>query len=195
LAERSVLAKLVNVFPSPRVKKSLNILRQTQDTLIGLGKTLIGREKALLDGVAYMFWVEVSTNLLADIMIVMLSAKGQPLHIEPDDRYRFVRHATSIEDLDSPSVNLAMKLGFLETCELSCFEKYVDRKLRNKIAHMDFETDDKGNFFIYEKKNGEVRKKQVDIQQKLLMLNYLNSAVMRHIKVAVHKAKESQKTS
>jgi hypothetical protein len=183
----------VNVFPSPRVKKSLNILRQTQDTLIGLGKTLTGKEKALLDGVAYMFWVEVSTNLLADIMIVMLSTKGQLLHIEPDDRYRFVRHATSIEDLDSPSVNLAMKLGFLEACELSCFEKYVDRPLRNKIAHMDFETDDKGKFFVYEKKNGEIRKKPVDIQQKLSILNCFNSTVMRHIKLAVHKAKELQK--
>jgi hypothetical protein len=195
LSERSALAILVHVLPSPRVKKALSTLRQTQDILIGLGRTLIGKEKTLLDGVAYMFWVEVSTNLLADVIIVMLSAKGQPLHIEPDDRYRFIRHATSVEDLESPSVNLAMKLGFLKKCGLSCFDKYVDRELRNRIAHMDFEIDDKGNFFTYLKKNGEVRKKQVDIRQKLDRLTLFNSAVMRQIKMAVDKAKESQRAS
>lgn len=193
LSERAVLASLVHVFPSPRVKKALSILRQTQSTLIGLGQTLVGKEKTLLDAVAYLFWVEVSTNLLADMLIVMLATKGQPFHIEPDDRYRFIRHATSIEDLESPSVSLAMKIGFLDKCGLSCFKKYVDRDLRNRIAHANFEIDDKGIFFTYEKKNGKLRKRQVDIQQKLDKLTFFNSAVMHKIKLSVDEAKKSQR--
>ena len=193
LSERSALATLLHVLPSPRVKKALSTLRQTQNTLIGLGNTLIGKEKTLLDAVAYLFWVEVSTNLLADMLIIMLATKGQPFHIEPDDRYRFIRHATSVEDLESPSVSLAMKLGFLDKCGLSCFKKYVDRDLRNRIAHVNFEIDDKGSFVTYEKKNGEIRKKQVDLQQKLDRLIFFNSAVMHKIKLSVDEAKKSQR--
>lgn len=189
------MATLAHVLPSPRVKKALNTLRQTQDTFILLGTTLKGKEKTLLDAVAYMFWVEVSTSLLADIIIVMLSAKGDPLHIEPDDRYRFIRHVSSVEDLESPSVSLATKLGYLSKSQIDCFEKYVDRKLRNQIAHMDFEIDDTGCFFVHEKRNGEIRNQPVDISKKLERLNLFNHITMRKIKLAVDKAKLSQKTT
>ena len=194
LSEMSALAVLSQVFPSPRVKKALYTLRETQSTLIDLEHNLIGKQKTLLDAVAYLFWVEVSTNLLADITIIMFATKGQPFHIEPDDRYRFIRHVASIEDLESPSVTLAVKLDFLDKSGFSCFNKYVDRTLRNKIAHMDFEIDEKGNFSIHEKKNGEIRKKQVDIHQKLNRLTFFNSVFMHEIKLSVDKAKKKVKS-
>jgi len=192
LSERAAIATLVHVLPTLRVKRALSTLRQTQKILIGLGKTLIGKEKTLLDSVAYLFWVEVSTNLLADMLIIMLAAKGHAFHIEPDDKYRFIRHATSIEDLESPSVSLAMKLGFLDKCGISCFNKFVDRELRNKIAHGSYEIDDKGAFFTFEKKKGELKKKQVDLLQKLDRLTIFNSSLMHKIKLAVDKTKKSQ---
>lgn len=83
----------------------------------------------------------------------MFASKGDFLHIEPDNECRFIRHATSFEDLESPSVSLAIKFGFLDKCGLHCFQKYVDRNLRNKIAHMDFGVDEKGNFFTYQRKS------------------------------------------
>ena len=193
LAERSALATLVNVFPSPRVKKALDTLRQTQDTIIGLGKTLSGKEKTLLDAIAYVFWVEVSASLLADVTIIMLSTRKQVLHIEPDEKYRFMRHATSIEDLESPSVSLATKINFLKYCGFDCFEKYIDRTLRNKIAHMDFEIDIKGNLFLHDRKGGKLAKKQVDFEQKLNRLLLFNHVVMRQLTEAVYRTKESQR--
>ena len=140
-----------------------------------------------------VFWVEVSASLLMDITIIMLSTRNQVLHIESDEKYKFIRHATSIEDLESPSVSLATKISFLKYCGFDCFEKYVDRTLRNRIAHMDFEIDTNGNLFVHDKRNGKVIKKQVDFKQKLNRLLLFNHVFMRQITEVVHRAKDSQR--
>ncbi len=139
----------------------------------------------------YLFSVETSTNLIADILVMMLAAQGQFLHIEPDDKYRFIRHATTIEDLESSSVTLAMKLSFLKKSGLTCFQKYVDKNLRNKIAHFDFEIDANGDFFLYQLKEGIIDKKKVDVMQKLDTLLLFNSTTMHQIKLAVDKTRKS----
>lgn len=194
LAESAAMTTLAQALPSLRVKKARNTLVQTQDTFIGLSNRLVGKEKTLLDATAYLFWVEVSTNLLADMLIIMLSTKEQPFHIEPDDRYRFTRHATTIDDLESPSVTLAMKLSFLDRCSIKCFGKYVDRTLRNKIAHGDFEISEKGEFFVHKVEDGQIKNKHVDIQRKLDRLNIFNSKVMHQITLALKESKKLPRT-
>jgi hypothetical protein len=96
-----------------------------------------------------------------------------------------------MEDLESPSVTLAMKLGFLSKNGFPCFQKYVDKTLRNKIAHFDFEIDSDGNFFLYRIREGAIGKKRVDLKQKLDTLLLFNSTAMHQIKLAIDKTRKS----
>lgn len=191
LSESGALNACLQLLPSPRVKRALNTLRQVQPLLVDFGKTPHSKQKTFYDAAMYLFSVETSTNLIADILVMMLAAQGQFLHIEPDDKYRFIRHATTIEDLESSSVTLAMKLSFLKKSGLTCFQKYVDKNLRNKIAHFDFEIDANGDFFLYQLKEGIIDKKKVDVMQKLDTLLLFNSTTMHQIKLAVDKTRKS----
>lgn len=94
----------------------------------------------------YLTQIEVIATPQIDKTILMLIGNGRDFHIEPDYDHRFIRHAICLEDLWSPSLSLSMKLDFLESNGLIFFSKYVDRPLRNKIAHLDFEIDSNGNF-------------------------------------------------
>jgi hypothetical protein len=115
----------------------------------------------------YLTQIELVGTGYVDMVILLLTAKGIDLHLEPDHEHRYTRHATSIKDLDSPSLTLNVKLDFLKMNGLSFFEKCIDRTLRNDIAHANFEIDDNGKFFQLTRKG----KKEVDILQKLLRFN------------------------
>ena len=190
LSESRSLNACLQLLPSPRVKRAMNTLRQVQPLLVDLGKTPKGKQKTLFDATMYLFGIETSTNLIADILIIMLAAQGQFLHIEPDDKYRFIRHATTIEDLESPTITLAMKLSFLKKSGFTCFQKYIDKNLRNKIAHFDFEIDANGDFFLFQLKKGIIEKKKVDVMKKLDTLLLFNSITMHQIKLAIYKTKK-----
>jgi hypothetical protein len=84
-----------------------------------------------------------------------------------------MRHATSLADLESASVSLAAKLDFLKACGLPCFEKYIDRKLRNKIAHTDFVISKEGKFRMFDND----KRKEVAVEQKLEMLQCFTSLI------------------
>jgi hypothetical protein len=115
----------------------------------------------------------------------MMAAKGNDFHIEPDFDHNYIRHATSLEDLESASATLGAKLDFLKTCGFPCFEKYIDRKLRNKIAHTNFTISDEGVFRVFQNK----KRKQVLIGQKLEILQFfislINERLFEKIKIIV----------
>jgi hypothetical protein len=136
------------------------------------------KEKStLLKAFSYLLLVEVDANFLIDIFLLMMVAKGNDFHIEPDYNQKFIRHATSLADLESASVSLASKLDFLKACGLSCFEKYIDRKLRNKIAHMDFVISKEGKFKMFDND----KRKEVVVERKLEMLRYFTSLIYERL--------------
>lgn len=122
------------------------------------------KTRTALDVFLYLTQIELVGNAYVDMVVMLLIAKGVDLHLEPDDDHRYTRHVTSPEDLDSPSLTLAMKLDFLKMNGLPFFEKCIDRTLRNRIAHADFEIDADGKFFQLTEKG----KKEVDVNQKFI---------------------------
>jgi hypothetical protein len=131
----------------------------------------------LLKAISYLLSVEVQGNFIIDVFILMMAGKGYDFHIEPDNSKKFVRHATSLDDFESASITLASKLDFLKSCGLPCFEKYIDRKLRNKIAHMNFVINEEGKFFMFDNN----KKKTVMVEQKLGMLQYFTNQIYKRL--------------
>ena len=111
-----------------------------------------------LEAITYLLDVELIGNAYVDQTILLLIAGDLDLHLEPDCKHRYVRHVASLEDLESPSLSLSVKLDFLHSNGLTFFSKWIDRNLRNKIAHLEFEIDDKGNF--------KAGNKRIDTKQK-----------------------------
>jgi hypothetical protein len=134
------------------------------------------KAKSLLDAIECLSDVELIGNVFVDMTILLLIAKGRDLHMEPDYKHRYTRHATSLEDLESPTLPLSIKLDFLESNGLPFFTKWIDRDLRNKIAHLNFEIDNDGKFFLLTRKG----RKEVNLSEKIQnFTSYL--AAVRHV--------------
>jgi hypothetical protein len=192
LNDSSALTTCLQLMTSSRVKRALNTLRQTQPMIIELGKNSTGRQKSFFDAIMYMFSVEASTNLIADLLIMMLAAKGNPSLLN-SKKYKSILSATSIEDLnlDKPYISLGDKINFLNASGLSYLKKYVNKDLRNYIAHMDFEIDHMGDFFVYQTiKNNSVQKMKLNVKEDFRILAIINSTSMHQIKLAIDKTKK-----
>lgn len=100
----------------------------------------------------YLTWIETTATYYINFTLLLMVGPGKFLHLEPDFKHRFVRHASSLSDLESPTISLSTKLDFLESNGIKFFSKWVNRKLRNKIAHCDFLVDDEGIFYILDPK-------------------------------------------
>jgi hypothetical protein len=186
LKEPVVLDALMKLLTSVRVKKAMNSLTETQPLIMSIRKHQeTEKERSLIDTMMYLFEVEVSANLIFDILIMLLSAKQRYFHIEPDRDHLFIRHATTIEDLTSKSITLGIKRNFLIRNELSCVEKYVKLSLRNKIAHMDYEINENGTFFKYDYDGNKIKKKRVDLQHRLDEIITFTSTVIHQINLIV----------
>lgn len=126
-----------------------------------------------LNAITYLLETEVIGTVYIDRILLLLIGKGVDLHLEPDYDHRYTRHAKCLEDLQMPSLSLANKLEFLRANNVSFFSKWIDRNLRNKIAHLDFEIVNQR--FIMDP-NG--RKTQVNLQNKIqIFTEYYNEVV------------------
>lgn len=96
----------------------------------------------------YLLQVELIGNVIVDQTLLLLIGSGCDFHLEPDYKHRYTRHATSLEDLEKPFLPLSIKLDFLSSNGLPLFSKWIDRNLRNKIAHLDYEISENGDFYI-----------------------------------------------
>ena len=110
----------------------------------------------------YLGLVESLGAQLVDLLILLLVANGYEFHVEREHKAPRIIHATSLEDLRNAF--LGPKVRFLERCKLKKTAKIIDVDLRNSIAHLDFEINEKG--LISAKSQGE-RKKEINIFQKI----------------------------
>jgi hypothetical protein len=118
------------------------------------------RIKALrvLEAISYLSFVEQIGNMAVNMAVLLLVAKGVDFHLEPDYEHRYTRHARSLEEIESPGLPLS-KLDFLKLNGLTFFSKWIDRDLRNCIAHLDFEIDDNVDLIVLRK----AKRRRIDL--------------------------------
>ena len=92
----------------------------------------------------YLGLIESIGTTIVDMLVLLLVANGHSFHIERSYGLPRIDHAKSFEDLDSPNSSLGSKIAFLEKNELDFISKFIDRKLRNDIAHLEFNIDKEG---------------------------------------------------
>lgn len=90
----------------------------------------------------YLGVVEITGNFLADFVIVHLIANGHDFHVECAYRTPRIKHVVYLKELEEERVPLATKLNFIEDCGITVFRSIINTKLRNDIAHMNFEIKD-----------------------------------------------------
>ena len=118
------------------------------------------RQLTFFKAIRYLLSVEAMGNVFVDYTILLLIGSVIDFHLEPDTNHRYARHAKTLEDIESPFISMSIKLDFLNSNGMPFFLKWIDRGLRNKIAHLDFEIDQEGNFLAGK------QKKKVDIELK-----------------------------
>lgn len=167
-----------------KIGRSNDFFRTLTDTL----KTVVADPKATCVNLAlsYLTAVELVGSVYVNMIILLLVARGQDLHLEPDRNHWYTRHVTSLEDLESPALSLSTKLDFLEMNGLRFFSKWVGRKLRNKIAHLNFQIDDDGKFFLLTRKG----RKEVDLFKKILLFQEYLVAVFSLIQEQTSKVRK-----
>lgn len=87
----------------------------------------------------YLGVAEITGNFLADFVILHLIANGHDFHIECAHKTPRIKHVIYLKDLEEERVPLATKLNFIGDCGITIFKSIFDTKLRNDIAHMNFE--------------------------------------------------------
>lgn len=91
---------------------------------------------------AYLVLVEGLGNAFTDLLVLLLAANGIDFHLESIHDAPHIRHAFSIRDLEKARVPLSAKLNFLRDNGIVEFAKKIDNKLRNDIAHLNFDIED-----------------------------------------------------
>jgi hypothetical protein len=128
-----------------------------------------------LDSITYLLETELMGTAYIDRVLLLLIGKGIDFHLEPDYEHRYMRHAKSLEDLQAPSLSLAIKQDFLEANDITLFSKMIDRTLRNKIAHLDYTIEDDN--FYYRDISG--KRKQANFSEKIRVLTEYYDALTR----------------
>jgi hypothetical protein len=91
---------------------------------------------------------------LADMVLILLIANEKEVHI----RRPFTRHATRADELER--LELVYKLDFIKSEGIGLFSKFINRGLRNDIAHLNFKIQEDG---VIKRKNGQ--KTPIDIDK------------------------------
>ena len=113
-----------------------------------LNKEDLIKQNSFRDAIFYLLLVELIGNTYVDQTILLLIGCGHAFHLDPDDDHRYTRHAKTLDDIELPSVPLGTKLGFLDDNGFTFFKKWIDRNLRNQIAHLEYEIDKNGDFLL-----------------------------------------------
>lgn len=91
---------------------------------------------------AYLGLIESLGNTFVDLLVMLIVANGIDFHVENIHETPHIRHANSIEDLEKNRVPLGTKLNFLKDNGITELAKSIDSKLRNDIAHLNFDIKD-----------------------------------------------------
>jgi hypothetical protein len=168
----------------------LNIIKHAYLAQTFEKKEHLARTLTVLVALLYLVEIELVGSGYVDMAILLLTEKGIDFHLEPDYEHRFTRHVASPKDLDSPSLTLGVKLDFLSMNGLPFFAKCVDRDLRNKIAHADFEIDANGKFYKLTERG---KRKLVDVNSKHICLIDYVSAIDKIFKEQMARVKPPPK--
>jgi hypothetical protein len=101
-------------------------------------KDLNEKETAYLTFV-YLGLVESFGNCIAEIVSMLIIANGNEFHIERKRGVPRIKHVTSIDDFEKETISLGVKLAFLEDNNVKKLPSIINSKLRNLIAHFNFE--------------------------------------------------------
>lgn len=85
----------------------------------------------------YLGIVESLGNCLVNILVMILVVNGRDFHIGSAETSR-IRHVYSLDEIEKARVPLTMKLNFLRDNGIKIFPSIIDSKLRNDIAHLNF---------------------------------------------------------
>lgn len=131
----------------------------------------------------YLGLIESFGAQLVDLLILLLVANGYDFHVEQRHAVPRIIHATSLKDLRDAF--LGPKIQFLKKCKLEKTAKVIDVDLRNSIAHLDFEINEKGK--VSAKSYGK-KKKEIDIFQRInefirkwIMISFMFNDVQTHV--------------
>jgi hypothetical protein len=104
---------------------------------------------------SYLGLVESLGNCYVDILVLLLVANGRDFHIESRYATPRIRHLMSINDLEKERIPLTTKLNFLRDNGILTFTAVIDNKLRNDIAHLNFNIVN-GEIFVRKKPSHEI---------------------------------------
>ena len=153
------------------------IMKRTADHMTSIGKLLSRkstkpREGSLVRLFVYIVVAEGGYSSVLDAISLMLISDGHDLYIVRKFRY------AGLSTKDLRQVDMAQKLQFLEKHGFSMVTKDYDKALRNRIAHHEFEVDDRGVVHI--------GSETVDIGTKLSDLIGLTNSVLNLINKCTH---------
>lgn len=63
----------------------------------------------ILNALSYLFNIELHGNFYVNLALLLLIGKGHALHLEPDYKHRYVRHAVSLKDKKSHQLYLCQQ--------------------------------------------------------------------------------------
>lgn len=99
---------------------------------------------ALIKLFQYLGLVESIGTTIVDMLVLLLIADGHVFHVERSYELPRIIHAKTFSDISPPNSTLADKLCFLENNGLKITSRFIDRKLRNDIAHLNFDVNKHG---------------------------------------------------
>ena len=108
------------------------------------------RSQSIQKLLVYLGLVESLGVTLADMVLILLIAYGKEVHTEWP-----VKHATTVDELED--IVLAYKLKFLKSERLSIFEGFINKRLRNDIAHFKLKIECDGKIFRRTKKEKAIQ--------------------------------------
>jgi hypothetical protein len=122
-------------------------------------------EKAVLCLALYLFLAEGAIASYMNFICFMLVSQGHDIYDFFDKKF-----ACSFEEI--AGVDIRTKEEFLKEHNLSLFNKGLDRKLRNAIAHCNFKVEDDGTIRVKGEKMDVVQK----LQQGYAFMSFLHQA-------------------
>ncbi|MCJ7633780.1 hypothetical protein MUP77_15515 [Candidatus Bathyarchaeota archaeon] len=156
ILEGTRIDNLLNLIDIPDIKLSAPV-EETKNL----------RLQQYLYAMQYLSLVEAFGSLYINFFIYLKIFTGHELHLGPDPRNMFIRHAKTMEDIESPYFPLSNKLAFLKMNKVTFASKLINDNrinLRNKIAHFQFDIDGEGNFYKLSD-NPDNEREKVDIKQ------------------------------
>jgi len=153
----------VDIFQNRFEKSGRRMKKFKEDSKTsGTDETTILR-KAFL----YLALFETSTTNLIDLVLMIFIANGHDFYV-----YRSRKYAKKLDDLDDCFIS--EKLDFLNHHGLVIFSEHINKKLRNKIAHLDFDVEADGKILIGQQK--------YDLQDELVHLEAILLAIANALK-------------